>query len=94
MDTEQPKESAQTQQAGKNSNGLYRRVSDLKNVLYTDNFSVTDFCVSCGYCERVCPAEAIQLDSEGVPTWTKHKCFMCFGCLRLCPTQSIRYGGA
>ena len=71
---------------------LYTRVG-LDEVLYTDNFSVSDACISCGHCETICPAEAIQLNDEGNPTWIKHECFMCFGCLRLCPAKAIRYGG-
>lgn len=79
-----------TQSAGE----FYHRVSNLEEVLHTDNFAVSDACISCGHCETICPAQAIKLNEDGVPTWIKHDCFMCFGCLRLCPTKAIRYGGA
>ncbi|MEF2655571.1 MAG: EFR1 family ferrodoxin [Eggerthellaceae bacterium] len=72
--------------------GLYKRV-DLDQVLYTDNFTVNENCISCGHCTKICPAEAIKMVND-TPTWVKHKCFMCFGCLRLCPTEAIYYGGA
>lgn len=72
---------------------LYHRVN-IEECLYTDNFEVTDACISCGHCEDICPAYAIKLNEEGIPTWIKHECFMCFGCMRLCPCKAIRYGGA
>ena len=72
---------------------FYHRVN-IEECLYTDNFEVTDACISCGHCEDICPAYAIKLNEDGIPTWVKHECFMCFGCMRLCPCQAIRYGGA
>ena len=47
---------------------FYHRVK-IDECLYTDNFEVTDACISCGHCEDICPAYAIKLNEEGIPTW-------------------------
>lgn len=89
----QPPKTQPTKGATQSAAEFYHRVN-IEECLYTDNFEVTDACISCGHCEDICPAYAIKLDEEGKPTWIKHECFMCFGCMRLCPCQAIRYGGA
>ncbi len=54
------------------------------------NFYVEDTCISCGLCEKVCPAHNIDLRG-GKPTWL-HRCENCTACLQLCPNKSIQYG--
>ncbi len=69
---------------------LFSRVESGK-IKKTNNFTVDKFCIGCGKCAEVCPAESIKLD-RCEPVWTKDECYVCFGCLRVCPTESIRYG--
>ena len=54
----------------------------------TKSFSVSDQCVSCGLCEKICPCDAIKL-TDGHPKWVKSKCTMCYGCLNRCPKNAI-----
>ena len=54
----------------------------------TKSFKVTDKCVSCGLCEKICPSDAIKL-TDGHPVWVKPKCTMCYGCLNRCPKNAI-----
>ncbi|HNZ65612.1 MAG TPA: EFR1 family ferrodoxin [Smithella sp.] len=47
-------------------------------------------CTSCGICEKICPAQNIQL-VRGKPAW-QHRCEQCFACLQWCPEEAIQYG--
>lgn len=52
-------------------------------------FRVTEKCVKCGICQRVCPVRNIEL-REGKPAWLHH-CQHCMACLQWCPTEAIQY---
>ncbi|MDR3238537.1 MAG: EFR1 family ferrodoxin [Clostridiales bacterium] len=54
------------------------------------NFNVSDACISCGICEKICPVENITLDNVGKPTFNHH-CEQCVACIQNCPTQAINY---
>ncbi len=58
----------------------------------TDNFSVTEFCGGCGFCENFCPEDIIRIQN-GKATWIKDTCSLCMGCLNLCPYTAIMYAG-
>lgn len=51
-------------------------------------FSVSDDCIGCGLCEKICPTSTICVEN-GKPVWTKTKCDMCLGCLSRCPKNAI-----
>jgi len=55
-------------------------------------FSVTDRCVSCGTCARVCPRENVRL-VDGRPTWHRD-CESCYACYLWCPQAAITYNGS
>lgn len=56
-------------------------------------FSVDYDCISCGSCERVCPAGKVIL-SNGKPEWLKNtQCFFCYACFNFCPQQAILVKG-
>ncbi len=57
----------------------------------TKNFWVTEECIGCGQCERICPKNIIHL-KDGKPVWVKDDCACCLGCLHRCPKQAIQYG--
>ena len=52
-------------------------------------FTISDSCVSCGICEKVCPVKNISL-IEGKPTF-QHKCAQCMACVSYCPQRAIGY---
>ena len=58
--------------------------------LLDSDFWVTEKCTGCGLCERVCPAENIEIE-EGKPVW-KHGCEHCVSCISWCPAAAIEYG--
>lgn len=53
------------------------------------DFWVTEDCVKCGLCSRVCPVKNIEL-VEGKPVWLDH-CQHCLACLHWCPAEAIQY---
>ena len=57
---------------------------------YADNpFTVSEDCISCGLCSRVCPCHNIVLES-GKPTF-QHHCANCMACVVSCPKRAIGY---
>ena len=58
----------------------------------TLNFTVSEDCISCGLCEKLCPSGIIKLEN-GKPVWTSDKCAFCLGCLHRCPKFAIQFGG-
>ncbi|MBU0595106.1 EFR1 family ferrodoxin, partial [Candidatus Bipolaricaulota bacterium] len=51
------------------------------------DFSVSDACVSCGTCAKVCPRENVTLVNDR-PTW-RQNCEMCYACMLWCPQKAI-----
>lgn len=46
-------------------------------------------CTSCGACEQVCKAEAIDVSSKFIDT---SKCVSCFNCSTVCKFDALKYG--
>ena len=59
--------------------------------LKTNAFYVTDACIGCGLCEKICTSGCIEL-TAGKPVWTEDTCNMCVACLNRCPAKAIQYG--
>lgn len=55
-----------------------------------NSFRVTDACISCDLCERICPTGTITLE-EGKPVWS-NTCVQCVACIHRCPVRAIEYG--
>ncbi|WP_293891837.1 EFR1 family ferrodoxin [Sphaerochaeta sp. UBA5856] len=51
------------------------------------DFTVTDACISCGLCYRMCPSFNIEM-VNGKPEFDR-ACTGCLGCYHRCPTQAI-----
>lgn len=54
------------------------------------DFYVTDACIGCGTCQKVCNGRTIRLEG-GKPVWGNN-CTKCLACLHLCPKQAIQFG--
>lgn len=53
-------------------------------------FAVSDACIGCGQCARLCPTNNITL-REGKPVWGGD-CTHCMACICRCPAEAIEYG--
>lgn len=57
---------------------------------YADNpFTISENCISCGMCSRVCPCHNIVLEA-GKPIF-QHHCANCMACVVSCPKRAIGY---
>lgn len=52
-------------------------------------FTISERCIGCGICEKVCPVKNISL-IDGKPTF-QHKCAQCMACVAYCPQRAIGY---
>jgi ferredoxin len=55
-----------------------------------EKFWVTDDCIFCRTCAKVCPVENIEM-VDGMPKWL-HNCQLCLACMHFCPTDAIQWG--
>lgn len=61
-----------------------------KYKLTAKDFFVTDACVGCGKCAKLCPLNNITI-KDGKPVWGD-RCTHCMACIANCPTEAIEYG--
>lgn len=52
-------------------------------------YCITDDCIGCGICTKVCPAGCIHLESQKAVNTTEN-CQMCMACIHHCPKNAIQ----
>ncbi|MBO0454609.1 EFR1 family ferrodoxin [Candidatus Enterococcus murrayae] len=53
------------------------------------HYQVSDDCISCNLCQKVCPVNNIEM-VEGQPTFLNH-CEQCVACVQYCPKKAINF---
>jgi ferredoxin len=56
---------------------------------YTSPYLVSEECIGCGICMRVCPAGCIYLENQRA-IHTDKNCQMCMACIHTCPKKAIQ----
>lgn len=69
-------------------NEYLQKVSHQAETIWAD-FIVTDECVGCGICTKVCPAGCITLKKQRA-VYNKDVCQACFACIHACPKMAIQ----
>lgn len=58
-----------------------------------NKYSVTEECIACGTCAKVCPVDNIVVDKENKTITYKEPCIGCFACIQNCPQKAIHLKG-
>lgn len=69
-------------------NGYLASVNNLSETVWA-NFNVTEDCIGCGICTKVCPVGCIYLENQKA-IYTDENCQACFACIHSCPKFAIR----
>lgn len=64
--------------------------SFVKYAMSDKKYNVNENCMSCGFCEMVCPVNNIKMEN-GKPTF-QGNCMACYSCIHRCPKEAINIG--
>lgn len=54
---------------------------------YSKKLKISDECVGCGKCEKLCPMNNIKIENK--KAISSNKCTMCYRCVNQCPQKAI-----
>ncbi len=70
----------------------HRQFLERMNQMPTDAWQyllrVTDTCIGCGICEKVCPSSSIHIE-DGKAVYLPGNCQTCLACVHACPQKAI-----
>ena len=72
-------------------NSLESKAWPMLSKIKAKKMTVSDACIGCGQCEKLCPTGNIKL-INGKPQFGGD-CIQCLSCLQYCPTEAINMGG-
>ena len=70
--------------------GYMQNPFDLEPTNEDPFYWLTDDCIGCGTCSRVCPMGCIRME-EGRPAYDYTNCASCMACIHVCPKKALRF---
>lgn len=65
------------------------RMAHMDAGVLQDLYEITDACVGCGICTKVCPKKCFHLEGQK-SVWNSVACIGCMACIHSCPTMAIQ----
>lgn len=66
-----------------------RRAAAMPKEAFADIYRITDECIGCGICTKVCPKKCFRMDGQK-SVWDPEGCMMCMACIHGCPMMAIQ----
>jgi ferredoxin len=60
-----------------------------KNRSFANLYQITEDCIGCGTCVKVCPDAFIRIENQK-PVWNEGRCQVCMACTHNCPRLAIK----
>ena len=60
----------------------------IKKLVWSGPALISEKCIKCGRCQKICPVAAINIGTEGAE-FDRKLCISCFCCMEVCPVEAI-----
>lgn len=65
------------------------RIAGMPENALSKIYRVTDECIGCGICTKVCPKKCLHMEGQK-SVWNPERCMMCMACIHACPMMAIQ----
>ena len=65
------------------------RMENMGTDVFHDLYRITDECIGCEICTRVCPKKCFHVEKQK-SIWDKTRCISCMACIHACPMRAIQ----
>lgn len=65
------------------------RLAKMPKEAFNNIYRITDECIGCGICTRVCPKKCFRMEGQK-SAWDSKGCMTCMACIHACPMMAIQ----
>lgn len=65
------------------------RMVGMPKDVFSNIYRVTDDCIGCGICRKICPEKCFTIDGQK-SVWNPDNCMLCMACIHACPMMAIQ----